>query len=92
MDIRYPATKKGDGHRQYPEGKVESYEGLEFVLLSDAEPLYLPKESKLIGILSGAYQDVTGEECEIFSMGGGTYARQMHGKGVAFGGTFSDQG
>ena len=91
VDIRYPATKKGTDIASILREKVESYEGLEFVLLSDAEPLYLPKESKLIGILSGAYQDVTGEECEIFSMGGGTYARQMHGKGVAFGGTFSDQ-
>ncbi|MFQ6830190.1 MAG: hypothetical protein ACLRSY_11045, partial [Acutalibacter sp.] len=40
---------------------------------------------------AGAYKDVTGEACDIFSMGGGTYARQMFGKGVAFGAGFPDQ-
>ena len=64
---------------------------MEFVLLSDAEPLYLPKESPLVSLLAGAYKDVTGEACDIFSMGGGTYARQMFGKGVAFGAGFPDQ-
>lgn len=33
---------------------------------------------------------MTGEKCEIFSMGGGTYARQMGGKGVAFGSSFNE--
>ena len=64
--------------------------GLEYVQLSDAVPLYLPKESQLVTLLSGAYKDVTGEDCDIFSMGGGTYARQMFGRGVAFGPGFKD--
>lgn len=90
VDIRYPATKKGEEIAEALKKEVENA-GLTFCLISDAAPLYLPKESKLITILSGAYKDMTGEECEIFSMGGGTYARQMHGKGVAFGPTFADQ-
>mgnify|MGYP000688921149 CR=1 FL=1 len=81
VDIRYPATKKGSDVTAALKEQVESC-GVEFVLLSDAEPLYLPKESQLVTLLSGAYKDVTGEECDIFSMGGGTYARQMFGKGV----------
>ena len=90
VDIRYPATKKGSDVTAALKEQVESC-GVEFVLLSDAEPLYLPKESQLVTLLSGAYKDVTGEECDIFSMGGGTYARQMFGKGVAFGASFKDQ-
>ena len=54
-------------------------------------PLYLPKESQLVTLLSGAYKDITGEDCEVFAMGGGTYARTMQGRGVAFGAGFKDQ-
>ena len=38
--------------------------------------------------MSGAYEDMTGKPCSIYSMGGGTYARQMFGRGVAFGANF----
>lgn len=89
VDIRYPATKEGREISGAIKKQVEGL-GLEYVQLSDAVPLYLPKESKLVTLLSGAYKDVTGEDCEIFSMGGGTYARQMFGKGVAFGPGFKD--
>ncbi len=90
VDIRYPATKQGGGIIETLRAAVEAY-GLTFTLLSDAAPLYLPKESPLITLLSGAYRDVTGEECTIYSMGGGTYARQMHGRGVGFGPSFPEQ-
>lgn len=89
VDIRYPATKKGTEISKTLEQAVAPY-GLQYTLISDAEPLYLPKESPLITLLSGAYKDVTGEECDIFAMGGGTYARQMFNKGVAFGPGFHD--
>lgn len=89
VDIRYPATKEGSWVSDTIKTAVEAA-GLEYVQISDAVPLYLPKESKLVTLLSGAYKDVTGEECDIFSMGGGTYARQMFGKGVAFGPGFRD--
>ena len=84
VDIRYPATCHGSDISKIIQSAAEG-SGLSYSLLSDLEPLYLPRESKLIALLSGAYQDVTGEPCSIFSMGGGTYARQMHGRGVAFG-------
>lgn len=89
VDIRYPATKDGKWISETIEKAVREA-GLEYVLLSDAVPLYLPKESPLVTLLSGAYKEVTGEDCTIFSMGGGTYARQMFGKGVAFGPGFAD--
>lgn len=89
IDIRYPATKEGAWVSATIRKAVEEA-GLEYVQLSDAVPLYLPKESQLVTLLSGAYRDIAGEDCTIFSMGGGTYARQMFGKGVAFGPGFSD--
>ncbi len=91
VDIRYPATKEGKAISSVISQAVSTYDGLTFTLLSDAAPLYLPKESPLITLLSSAYKDVTGQECSVFSMGGDTYARQMHGRGVAFGPGFPDQ-
>ncbi|MBQ7915830.1 MAG: Sapep family Mn(2+)-dependent dipeptidase [Firmicutes bacterium] len=87
VDIRYPATLDGKKISATLKDKTEDA-GLNFILLSDDAPLYLPKDSKLVQLLSGAYQDITGEECSIYSMGGGTYARQMFGNGVAFGAGF----
>lgn len=90
IDIRYPATKNSKEIIENLTNGAKEF-GLNATVLSDAAPLYLPKESELITLLSGAYKDVTGEECNVFSMGGGTYARQMFGKGVAFGPGFPDQ-
>ena len=89
VDIRYPATKKGADIDAVLRTQVESA-GLTYLLGSDEEPLYLPKDGPLVQLLSGAYEDMTGEKCDIFSMGGGTYARQMGGKGVAFGASFAE--
>ncbi len=89
VDIRYPATKDGAWVSETIE-KAAQEAGLGYTLLSDAKPLYLPKESPLVTLLSGAYKDIAGEDCSIYSMGGGTYARQMFGKGVGFGPGFPD--
>ena len=89
VDIRYPATKKGADIDAVLRAQVESA-GLTYVLGSDEAPLYLPKDGPLVQLLSGAYEDVTGEKCDVFSMGGGTNARQMGGKGVAFGASFNE--
>lgn len=87
VDIRYPATQKGSDIIAILRERTEKA-GLLFHLLYNDEPLYLPKESSLIRLLSGAYEDITGMPCILYSMGGGTYARQMFGKGVAFGASF----
>lgn len=89
VDIRYPALKKGSDIDAILREQVASA-GLTYLLISDEEPLYLPKDGPLVRLLSGAYEDMTGEKCDIFSMGGGTYARQMFGNGVAFGSSFHD--
>ncbi|MBR4887959.1 MAG: Sapep family Mn(2+)-dependent dipeptidase [Clostridia bacterium] len=84
VDIRYPATLSSAPMVKTMTEAAESY-GLAFVNDMDEKPLYLPKDSKLINLLKGAYEDMTGEDCTIYSMGGGTYARSMNNRGVAFG-------
>ena len=91
VDIRSPATLDEREIADAIGAQVAAYEGLAYDVTALTDPLYLPKESPLVSLLSGAYTDVTGEPCRIFSMGGGTYAKQMFGKGVAFGPFFPGQ-
>lgn len=90
IDIRYPATKSGAEIDKTLAKSVEGT-GLTYTLISDEPPLYLPKDGPLVSLLSSAYEDVTGKKCDVFSMGGGTYARQMGGAGVAFGASFDEE-
>ena len=90
VDIRYPATLDGTEISATLQQQVEAA-GLTYTQLSNSVPLYLPKESQLVTLLAGAYKDITGEECSVFAMGGGTYARTMQGRGVAFGPGFPGQ-
>lgn len=89
IDIRYPATLDGAKIISVLKSEIEKA-GLEYCGESVQLPLYLPADGPLVSLLSSAYEDVTGEKCEIFSMGGGTYAREMGGNGVAFGATFNE--
>ncbi len=87
FDIRYPVTVSGEYVlRQFR--TVAERSGLTVRLLSDVKPLYLEKDSQLIRLLSDAYRTVTGEEAPLYTTGGGTYARKLGGRGVAFGPNF----
>ncbi len=87
VDIRYPATFSGDELVDKINNGLAEYK-LKIDNKDIQLPLYLPADTPLVKILSSAYEDVTGNKCELYSMGGGTYARQMGGKGVAFGADF----
>lgn len=87
LDIRYPVTVNGDYIARQLREVVER-SGLRFEVLSMEEPLYLEKDSELIRLLSRAYESATGEPPTLYSTGGGTYARKLGGRGVAFGPTF----
>ncbi len=89
FDIRYPVTVSGkDIIRQFK--KVAKNSGLRVVVLSHEKPLYVEKDSSLVELLSDAYNAVTGEKPELYATGGGTYARKLDGRGVAFGPNFKD--
>ena len=69
---------------------VAERSGLSVEVINREDPLYIEDGSELIEILSGAYESVTGEKPELYSTGGGTYARKLKGRGVAFGPAFKD--
>ena len=83
FDIRYPVTVSGNRVlKQFK--KVAKISDLKVTVLNHEEPLYADKDSKLVKLLSDAYESVTGEKAELYSTGGGTYARHMKNS-VAFG-------
>lgn len=84
FDIRYPVTVSGKSVLKQFE-KVAKNSDLCVKVLNHEKPLYIEKDSELIRVLSKAYESVTGEVPELYSTGGGTYARKLQGRGVAFG-------
>ncbi|MBQ1506813.1 MAG: Sapep family Mn(2+)-dependent dipeptidase [Ruminococcus sp.] len=89
FDIRYPVTVSGDSVIEQFRRVAENSD-LRVEVLHHEPPLYVERESELITLLSGAYEAVTGEKPELYSTGGGTYARKLNGRGVAFGPNFKN--
>ena len=89
FDIRYPVTVNGDYVlRQFR--SVAENNHLTVKVLHHDRPLYVEKDSELVRLLADAYRTVTGEDAPLYTTGGGTYARKLGGKGVAFGPNFRD--
>ena len=89
LDIRYPVSVNGKDIVKHIKRCVKR-KGLNAKTIHHSLPLYLPKDSKTIKVLSEAYSEVMGENPELYVTGGGTYARMLGGKGVAFGPAFID--
>lgn len=87
LDIRYPVTADGEKILEMLRKRAAA-EGLSLLVLNHNRPLFVSEESRLITLLKEAYRAVTGEECSLYSTGGGTYARALQGRGVAFGPVF----
>ena len=51
----------------------------------------MDEDSDIVRLLSDAYESVMGEKPTLYSTGGGTYARKLGGKGVAFGPVFEGE-
>ena len=89
LDIRYPVTMDGSVIL----GRIRNLaqlEGLNVKILSHSKPLVLPENSPLLPLLNSSYKSVMGEDAPTYSTGGGTYARTLQNRGVAFGPTFDD--
>ncbi len=89
IDVRYPVTMDSDAIF-YRIRKAAEKEGLKIRMLNHEKPLHLGDSSPLIKLLKSSYKSVTGEEPAVYSTGGGTYARKLGGRGVAFGPVFPD--
>ncbi len=88
FDIRYPVTVSGEKIISQFKAVAE-YSGLNVEVVHHEKPLYMEKDSPLIRELSAAYESVTGEKPSLYATGGGTYARKLGGRGVAFGPHFA---
>jgi succinyl-diaminopimelate desuccinylase len=84
LDIRYPVTHGREAVESAARGTAAAY-GLAVSTEAFKAPLYVKPDSPLIAALSRAYERATGAKAELYSMGGGTYARVLQNNGVAFG-------
>lgn len=90
LDIRYPVTADGGKIFEKIQAAAKRY-GVKVQLLAEQKPLFVPENTPLISMLKGAYQAVTGEEANLYGTGGGTYARSLQNRGVAFGPVFPEE-
>lgn len=89
IDIRYPVTLSGDEIiNKITSAFKES--GLTVNVFGHEKPLFLDESTEIVSVLKKAYKNVTGEDAKLYTTGGGTYARTLGGKGVAFGPVFED--
>lgn len=86
LDVRYPATKSGDDVLAILSERAAEA-GAEVKVRIHHLPLFLEKDSDIVQSLLGVYRDVTGDMAEPFTIGGGTYAREIP-NAVAFGPLF----
>ncbi len=88
IDLRYPVSACYDSIADTIKSCAEKY-GLSVSVDSHLAPLNVPADSRIIAALQQAYKEITGEMPNLYSTGGGTYARSLENKGVAFGPVFS---
>ena len=89
IDIRYPATIDSASFIPVMTGAADAA-GVSVEITGDNKPLYVPADHPLIKALGECYTEITGQPMVPMAMGGGTYARTLHGRGVAFGPVFHD--
>ena len=82
LDSRYPTNTSGE---QIAAGiRAKAGDLAEVVVKHDAAPFYMPLDNPAIRACIDAYNAVTGENAEPFTIGGGTYARDFP-NAVSFG-------
>lgn len=86
LNIRYPVTSKEEYIIDIIEKECLSA-ALEITDVCNIDPLLVPEDSLLVKKLKKVYEEVTGQEATLISIGGGTYARAMK-NAVAFGPVF----
>ena len=89
IDVRYPVSFLEEVVL-YQIKKVAAREGLVVKVLDSEKPLFLDESTDIVKVLKTAYSDVMGEEPSLYTTGGGTYARMLGGRGVAFGPVFEN--
>ncbi|MEH7252829.1 Sapep family Mn(2+)-dependent dipeptidase [Neobacillus niacini] len=86
FDFRYPKSSN-KSQIKHTFKKIADENNLQLTITKELDVHYVDPESELIKSLQAAYKNVTGEEAELFSKGGASYARALK-EGVVFGPTF----
>ena len=90
-DIRFPVTGTGAYATGLYRAMAEKY-CIRAEIPTPSEPHFVPEDSELVTKLLNVYREVTGEkDAKSCTIGGGTYARHVGKKFVAFGPEFGDQ-
>lgn len=89
IDIRYPKSTGVDEIEERFRVLAEVYD-FKLERVAEKRLLFVPEESELIQALKGAFMQVTGEEAEVLTKGGASYARTLD-CGVAFGASFEGE-
>ena len=82
VDSRYPTTMSGQKIAAIIAEKIGG--AAEVTVESDAAPFYVSTDKPEVQVCIRAYNDVTGENAEPYTIGGGTYARHFP-NAVSFG-------
>lgn len=86
INLRYPVTNDLERTMQLIEQVCDKH-GFVLGNFSDSKPHHVDKTHFLVKTLQRVYEEQTGEEATLISIGGGTYARSLEA-GVAFGPLF----
>ncbi len=89
-DIRFPVTGTGAYAAGLYQAMADKY-GIRAEIPTPSEPHFVPEDSELVTTLLKVYREVTGEQdAKSMTIGGGTYARHVGKKFVAFGPEFNN--
>lgn len=88
INLRYPEGFEFEEAMTRFENEIQQL-GFSMKLGKNQVPHYVEKDDPFVQTLVQAYRNQTGDETEPYTIGGGTYARNLD-KGVAFGAMFSD--
>lgn len=74
IDIRYPVTDTAERLEKVLAAAVDEIGG-QLLIRQISKPYYISKEDPKVRALMDAYREVTGDDAQPYSMGGGTYSR-----------------
>jgi succinyl-diaminopimelate desuccinylase len=86
LNLRYPVTNDIE-QTKAKIAEIAQKNGFVLKNFSNSNPHYVAKDHPLIQTLKNVYEEQTGEQATLLSIGGGTYARSLKA-GVAFGPLF----
>ena len=90
FDMRCPVTQRPDDLRARMDRAAKDG-GFSMEVAHFDDGILVDKDAELIRVLLDVYETETGRPGELLAIGGGTYARQMPNRAVAFGPCFPEQ-